>query len=178
MPYAYRPRPCRTYRVPWYHPGGAHPTSPGDSCCTARGRASARLSSPEAEAAPAMLQLRKTNLSDLEQQGKEATEPKGLGAETTAASAPRLRQLDRAALRKRRPQLRDQTISRPRQISRALARPQLQSSGTDKASRCRHQAARSKTSRPTCHRPRRRLPTRGRALAGGGAAQRRSRLGG
>ena len=44
-----------------------------------------------------MLQLRKTNLSDLEQQGKEATEPKGLGAETTAASAPRLRQLDRAA---------------------------------------------------------------------------------
>ena len=23
MPYAYRPRPCRTYRVPWYHPGGA-----------------------------------------------------------------------------------------------------------------------------------------------------------
>ena len=62
-----------------------------------QGRASARLSSPEAEAAPAMLQLRKTNLSDLEQQGKEATEPKGLGAETTAASAPRLRQLDRAA---------------------------------------------------------------------------------
>ena len=73
------------------------PTSLVDSCCTARGRASARLSSPEAEAAPAMLQLRKTNLSDLEQQGKEATEPKGLGAETTAASAPRLRQLDRAA---------------------------------------------------------------------------------
>ena len=49
MPYAYRPRPCRTYRVPWYHPGGAAPTSLVDSCCTARGRASARPScSPEA----------------------------------------------------------------------------------------------------------------------------------